>query len=808
MRLHRLKLLNFRQHADSEIEFGDGITAIIGPNGSGKSTLLEAMAWAFYGTPAARGTRDSLRWNRAPARSTVRVEVEFTLGAHEYRVVRTLYGAELYQDRAPEAVANSQQEVTSWVQRLLGMTREEFFNTYFTGQKELTVMAAMGPTERAKFLSRVLGYERLRLAQDRVREVRSTLRGELQGLTQTMGDPEALEREREAAYAQAREVEAALAAAIETRDQTQRGLAEAEPAWRELERRRETALQLDGERRLADQKVEDARHAFDRLDRELAEALAAQTQLQELAPALEEIEPLRTELERLERESRAAARRQQLAGELAETDRQLTRLSERLAGAAAREAAITEAAAALEASRTVLQQAQEAEEHARTAWVRDRQDAETKHLALRDQYRELQAHRDEIERAGPDGICPTCARPLGDEYETVVATLARQLEEIELNGRFFRQRVEQLAPEPAEVVDTRRAVERARADVERLAEGLATARVRVDEDRDVAAERERTVARRSELVETIAGLPETYDAERHDAVRDRLRALEPVAAQAASLRAKAERAERLVKEAEAAERDLSEREGRARELRDAIATLGFDEAAHRAARVRYDTAVAAVRDAELAVAGREGDRKAAERAVAGIERQLEERRARAARAGEVQGEITLHDELDTSFQDLRAELNAQLRPELSDLASAFLSELTDGRYHEVELDEQYRLLILEEGEPRPVISGGEEDVANLVLRLAISQMVAERAGQPLSLLVLDEIFGSLDESRRQHVVGLLRHLSDRFPQVVLITHIESVRDSVDRVLRVALDPGRGMAVVTEDRGGGDEDVAA
>ena len=36
------------------------------------------------------------------------------------------------------------------------MSLEEFFNTYFTGQKELSVMAAMGPSERAQFLSRVL----------------------------------------------------------------------------------------------------------------------------------------------------------------------------------------------------------------------------------------------------------------------------------------------------------------------------------------------------------------------------------------------------------------------------------------------------------------------------------------------------------------------------------------------------------------------------------------------------------------------------------------------------------------------------
>ncbi len=89
-----------------------------------------------------------------------------------------------------------------------------------------------------------------------------------------------------------------------------------------------------------------------------------------------------------------------------------------------------------------------------------------------------------------------------------------------------------------------------------------------------------------------------------------------------------------------------------------------------------------------------------------------------------------------------------LRPDLSDLASAFLRDLTNGRYTELELDEDYGATLLDDGDPKAVISGGEEDVANLALRLAISQMIAERAGQPLSLLVLDEIFGSLDEDRR------------------------------------------------------------
>ena len=89
---------------------------------------------------------------------------------------------------------------------------------------------------------------------------------------------------------------------------------------------------------------------------------------------------------------------------------------------------------------------------------------------------------------------------------------------------------------------------------------------------------------------------------------------------------------------------------------------------------------------------------------------------------------------------------------------------------------------------------------NLVLRLGVSQMIADRAGQPLSLLVLDEIFGSLDDVRQGNVMHLLRGLASRFPQVVLISHVEGVRESLDRVLRVRYDDATGAAVVTEERG--------
>jgi hypothetical protein len=46
----------------------------------------------------------------------------------------------------------------------------------------------------------------------------------------------------------------------------------------------------------------------------------------------------------------------------------------------------------------------------------------------------------------------------------------------------------------------------------------------------------------------------------------------------------------------------------------------------------------------------------------------------------------------------------------------------------------------------------------------------------------------------------LRGLQDRFEQVILITHIEPVREGLDRVINVAYDADRGCSVVTESEG--------
>ena len=806
MLIHRLRLTNFRQHEATELELGVGLTGMIGPNGAGKTTLLEAIAWAMYGMPAARGSRETIRRRGAPPRAKVEVELEFSLGPHQYRVVRRLNEAELYQDGDPVPIANSLAAVTEKITRLLGMTCEEFFNTYFTGQKELAVMAAMSEPERAQFLSRVLGYERIRTAQDRLREKRSGLKARLEALRAGLTDPAELDAEEARARDRAAAAQAAERRAGEEFERAAARFAEVRPRREALQRLRERAVALEGELRLADHQHRSAADRAARLAAQVAETAEARERLEALGRELEPLPGLRDEVERLARQAEAFALRERLEVQLAEVRGRLEQARARAARLPSEEAVRAAEQRVAEIRARLAASTLEAEER-RTAWVRDAQDAGTKRDGLREQYRELKAQRDRIVAAGPEGDCPTCARPLGAEFAKVLAVLDRQLEEVRSNGSYYRRRVEQLQEEPPELVEA----DRRRLALEReLADASAELGRLAQQAQDAAALREesgRLERRAGEIEAELARLPAAHDQRRYEELRRRVLALEPLALQAERCRVVVERGEALARELEGARAAEAELAGRVDTLRRELAALGYDEAAYHEAQEAEQAADRVRREAEVALVRARAERAAAAEAVERVARRRAERAAREEEIRRTAADLLLHQELDRALSDLRTELNAGLRPELSEIASGFLADLTRGRYTELELDENYCATLLDDGERSAVVSGGEEDVANLALRLAISQMIAERAGQPLSLLVLDEIFGSLDEERRMAVVDLLRGLADRFPQVILVTHIESVREGFDRVIRVGYDLGRGTAVVQDDAGVG-HDVAA
>ncbi|HEX6911435.1 MAG TPA: SMC family ATPase [Longimicrobium sp.] len=804
MRLLSLRMRNFRQHADTDITFRGGLTGIIGPNGAGKSTILEALAWAVYGAAAARGTNDTIRFSRAGARSRVEVELAFALGGHEYRVLRTLYGAEVWLDGGAQPVASGVGGVTGYLQSRIGMSREEFFNTYFTGQKELQFLAAMGPADRGRFLSQVLGYERLRRAQELVRARRSDLRSEIRGLRATLGDRDELVGAHDAAQQRVQQLRDALIAAQRDVGEAVSAEGEVAPRWQAAQAARERHRELTHAIDAAERDRQAARRDLERLKAELEAVAAAERELAPLRAELQALPEAQAACDRFAELARQEERRKALTRQLADLEAELARTRERAEKLETAPELEKKYTAELEALRTQREAVGATLDEKKSAWLADKQDAFTKLTTYRDRARELKDQIAEIRRLGPEGTCPTCGRPVGNDYERLLDELNDQLLVLVQDGKWWSKRHEQLEPKPDEVGELETLLRQLSEAVEDRSRKLTRCQSAVAELEQLAGDVAARDVRRVEVREELEGLPTGYDAKAHRAADDRLKSLRETGTRAARLEETAGRGPQLKTQlVPANEREAAavQEADRARAERDG---LDFGEEAFTALRDAHARLSEARRAAELRAAEARGDVNTAEQVLQTARHAVEEYDRRAQAVEEQEADLRYHEELDVAYTELRQELNDQVRPELSEIASAFLAQLTDGRYTSMEIDDAYNLMVLDEGEEKPVISGGEEDIANLVLRLSLSQMIAERAGHPLSLLILDEVFGSLDVARRDNVVQLLHHLEDRFEQVILITHIEGIRESLDQVLRVEYDERAGCSRVTEENVLGDD----
>lgn len=800
MKLLALRLSNFRQHVSTEIEFESGITGIIGPNGAGKTTILEGIAFALYAW--GRSTREQMLSLTATGRQQLRVELEFELGRHKYKVVRGRATAQLFLDGDPAPIADSPASVTERLQRLLGMSRDEFFRTYFTGQKELALMAAMVASERARFLSKVLGYEKLRLAQDIIGDRRRTLNGEIAGLRAGMPDPDVVERavtdarervEQASSISQSADHRYALA------DGTLRMIA---PKWELAQGNRDKAQSILADIGANEREESSLARNVERVAAELTNVAAARAELDKLHRSLEPIGELRDELNILDEMYREEGRRKTLVeaeqsiGE--ELDKQRARYTV-IEKAPAQEEEVT---LELEKKRSELEDALGELEARRTEWVRDRQDADTKLRDMRKQYQEILEQRERVISLGADGACPTCSRSLGENLQTVVDHLTESAESLRVDGVYYKNRFEQLADMPTDVRDLDERRRTLTAETAALERKLARVQLAVQELTGVVREMTTKERRLEQMRRDISVIARGFDAARHDFVKAEIGRLSPLEGNVARFGALIEREPQLLKEKLEYSATLSSIEQLLGTLRVRHKQMSFAASDYDQLKANYERCFSDARTAELDAHTASGNLRNAREAMAKSLAASNESRIVQATVAEREKERRLHEELDRAFNDMRAMLNATLRPELSELATTFLRELMDSRTAEIELDEKYNITVLEDGIGKPVLSGGEEDLANLVLRLAVSQMIAERSGQAFSLLVLDEVFGSLDETRRFNVLELLRALGDRFEQVILITHIESVRDGLDQVISVRYDSSLAASVVEQSAGGG------
>lgn len=798
MKLLELRLTNFRQHVNTKIRFGSGLTGIIGANGAGKSTLLEAIGWAIYGAEAIRGGSDTLRHARAPRDAPVEVELRFNHAGHEYLALRSPGAASLRIDEGAEPVATGDEGVTRHLERCLGLDRREFFNTYFTGQKELQFLASLGPTERGRFLSTILGYDRLRVAQGFARERRRELRTRVEALRASLPDEQRLRTDARRAAASYREAKEAARISAEAVEGARSELARVAAPWQVVQAVRHRYGELRGIVAAASEQQAAVDREIEVAERELRRIDEAEVELERLTSILS---TLPAQLEALQQSDALAPiheRRLQLSKQLRDLERDLSRSDERIARLGQAPELLQKYTEEIAVARGERASLEEAVESAKTAWLRDRQDAETKLQSYRDRAMELQEEMRRLRTLGREGICPTCRRPLGDDHQRLLATMEEQWAELTQDGSWWRQRYDQLAQQPVELSEQETRLREVRELISDRERKLARCEAALQELEELQGDRREWIERRDRLRAEIRELPEGYDQEEHRRLTGEVERLRKLEQRLAALRERGADRARWEAAREAALARRQEIEQRTAEARVELAALNLSPEQLEAMRREVEAAEERLRQSELEAAQAREKLATTTESARAAQRAVEEMERQQALLTEDLAELRHHEELDSAFTRLRADLHVRVRPELGEIASELLGPLTDGRYSQLEIDEAFRIVLQQDGKPRPVISGGEEDLANLVVRISLSRMIAERAGHPLSLLVLDEVFGSLDEARRDNVVRLLRRLGEQFDQVLLVTHLEEIRGAMDQVLRVELDEAEGRSVVRKE----------
>ncbi len=313
-----------------------------------------------------------------------------------------------------------------------------------------------------------------------------------------------------------------------------------------------------------------------------------------------------------------------------------------------------------------------------------------------------------------------------------------------------------------------------------------------------ASEESKLLKRHKEIEAALAAAsvePDGLTAKRRD-LRDAEQQLQGLEAKLQELSACVqlqERIEGLGKESAATAADLALAEENLARGQERQAALRFSEEGYLKEKGAHDAAQRLVEVHRLQRVRLEGEANTKEALVLRSKGDLERFDERCREVDRLRREVRILDECDRILADFRRFVNSSIRPRMAELASEYLADLTDGRYSAVELAEDFTPTVVEDGEAKRVISGGEEDILNLCMRISLSHMLAERAGQNFSLLMLDEVFGSLDEGRRGNVLALLDKLRKRFEQIVVITHLDDIKDGVQHLIQVEYDEGSGAA---------------
>lgn len=170
-------------------------------------------------------------------------------------------------------------------------------------------------------------------------------------------------------------------------------------------------------------------------------------------------------------------------------------------------------------------------------------------------------------------------------------------------------------------------------------------------------------------------------------------------------------------------------------------------------------------------------------------------------------ERQLYDDLARMFgkNGIQAIMIENAIPELEEEANRILARVSDNAMHvtlETQRDtrtggvaETLDIKISDDLGTRnyELFSGGEAFRINFALRIALSRMLARRAGARLRTLVIDEGFGTQDTQGLERLVEVIKAIRDDFAKIIIITHLRELKNAFETHIEVTKDPVLGSS---------------
>ncbi len=813
------------------------LACIAGPNGAGKSSLLDAITWALFGQ--ARKRDNSLINAQSQAAEVCLIfgyeGNTYRVQRSKPRDKTTLLEFHILQGKAGQDGPQSWKPLTertlreteARIQQTLRMDYETFVNASFFLQGKADQFTQQRSGDRKRILGSILGLEVWETYRQRAAERRrlveaeiAALDGRLQEISAELDeeterkrrlkvletDLERLGKERmtqEAALDSIRKITATLA--------EQRKLVVA--LARQLEAVRQQLQELQDRR---DSRQEERRSYAERIGR-AGQIEAAYAAWQAARQELERWEEVAGRFR--EHEKRREAPRDEINAARARLAQEIQTLQIQQAQIEAAHAEIAGLQAQAEVVRQALAQAEEQlshkarlDEELQAARVHQA-DARADNLRLKPLMDELKERIDQLSQAeGAD--CPLCGAPLSQEdRQNLIESLKFQGKEMgdryRANSSLLSEAESRAKDLEREIAGLSRVEAELRGHTQKAAylssriEGLqaqqtewqSTGLARLEEADCILKEESFAPEARRRLAEIDAELKAIgYDAAAHDAARQ------------AELEGRACEAEaRDLEKARAALAPLE------RELADLEAQMGRQQERFEDQQAEYEQAAAALAAAEAQAP----DLNAAEgslftlqeqenrlRLEVGAARQkvlvLEDLKARRkdfqSQREEKSQMVRQYRQLERAFgkDGVPALLIEQALPQIEIRANEILERLSGGNMavrfvtqaeykdkHREDLKETLDIQISDGAGARDyeMFSGGEAFRVDFAIRLALSEVLAQRAGARLQTLVIDEGFGSQDALGRQRLIEAINLVRPDFAKILVITHIDELKDA-------------------------------